>query len=232
MEELHDIAKAHYKAGSQHVQALASKFFNSLDSNSDGRIDLGEYLEFTSQKCHSGINSHSFFKKLDKNRNGSLDFWEVMTLYYIMKSGRPFCSFCDNFTPGIFFSCVGVGCSFTLCRDCYLSSKCDHNHNGYAQFLDTYTLLQVRVDSANPTGINQDKPSLGSIHNQKQTYSSYSVHHPNPGPSASTAIVPAHKLVSFFILKLLYALKKKILINWDNLEFFLIISSGQMECSI
>ncbi|CAA2988956.1 uncharacterized protein LOC111371664 isoform X1 [Olea europaea subsp. europaea] len=47
MEELCDIAKAHYRAGSQQVQALALTFFNSMDSDGDSRIDLGEFLEFT-----------------------------------------------------------------------------------------------------------------------------------------------------------------------------------------
>ncbi|XP_022848897.1 uncharacterized protein LOC111371238 isoform X3 [Olea europaea var. sylvestris] len=85
-----------------------------------------------------------------------------MTLYYIIKTGRPFFSFCDNFMPGIFFSCVG--CSFTLCRGCYTSSKCDHNRNGRTRYLDNYTLLQVTRDTTHATGIKKDKqPTTTSI---------------------------------------------------------------------
>ncbi|XP_022849526.1 uncharacterized protein LOC111371659 isoform X7 [Olea europaea var. sylvestris] len=182
MEELCEIARAHYHAGSQKVRDLAHEYFNFMDSDGDGRIDLPEFLAFVRQKGHYRMQNHYFFRELDRDGNGSLDFWEVMTLYYIIKSGRPFCDSCANFVPGIFFSCVE--CSFTLCCDCYRSTKCDHNHNGRTQFLDNYTMLQAKQYSSQATQINP----------YTQTYSSHYVHNPNPSPSASTEIVPAYEV--------------------------------------
>ncbi|KAK6145907.1 hypothetical protein DH2020_019776 [Rehmannia glutinosa] len=154
MEELREIARCHYRAGSKEIQALANEFFKSMDSDGDGRVDLPEFLAFMRQEGYTQMRNRHFFKELDRDRNGSLDFWEVMTLYYIIKSGRPFCDWCGDFIPGLFFSCVecfklGPESSFNLCRNCYRSTKCNHNHNGRAdQFLDNYTLLEARRDSA------------------------------------------------------------------------------------
>ncbi|EYU32602.1 hypothetical protein MIMGU_mgv1a022976mg, partial [Erythranthe guttata] len=67
--------------------------------------------------------------ELDSNGNGSLDFWEVLTLYYIVKSGRPLCGI---LVTGTFFSCVECFDSptgaYSLCIYCYRSNKSDHNH--------------------------------------------------------------------------------------------------------
>ncbi|XP_028071621.1 uncharacterized protein LOC114273987 [Camellia sinensis] len=49
-------------------------------------------------------NPPEMFNALDVNHDGSLDFKEVMALYYVIKSGRPFCGGCGKFIPGMFFS--------------------------------------------------------------------------------------------------------------------------------
>ncbi|KAK6161190.1 hypothetical protein DH2020_004571 [Rehmannia glutinosa] len=216
------IAKSHYRAGSPEVQALAHKFFKSLDTDGDGRVDLPEFLSFMRQEGYAQMRNPYFFKELDRDGNGTLDFWEVMTLYYIIKSGRPFCDWCGNFIPGIFFSCVECfkrpESSFSLCRDCYRSEKCSHNHYGKTQFLDNYTLLEAQKDSAlaQATGVNQTKTrTTGStstrsaiphnaivpasngnlyINNTGPTYHTYVVNPPSPRPNYSTAIVPASKM--------------------------------------
>ncbi|XP_057772254.1 uncharacterized protein LOC130991855 isoform X2 [Salvia miltiorrhiza] len=160
MEELREIARAHYRAGSPQVQALAYEFYQSMDSDGDGRVDLSEFLAFMRQEGYSYMQNTNFFDELDLDGNGTLDFSEVMTLYYIIKSGRPFCDCCGKFIPGIFFSCVecfkNPKTSFDLCRDCYRAARCDHNHGGRAQFLDNHTLLQAMRDSAlaQASGVN------------------------------------------------------------------------------
>ncbi|KAH6816104.1 hypothetical protein C2S51_020924 [Perilla frutescens var. frutescens] len=150
MEEVMEIAKAHYRASSPEVQALAHELFDSLDTDGDGRIDLSEFLDFMRQEGHAQMRNRHFFKEVDINGNDSLDFLEFITLYYIIKSGRPICDHCGNFTPGMFFSCVDCfkstssnNTSFNLCRNCYSSSKWNHNHNGRTRFLDNYALLQA-----------------------------------------------------------------------------------------
>lgn len=123
MEELHDIATAHYEAGNRKVQELAHEFFDSMDTDGDGHVDLPEFLIFMRQEGYAHLGNPHFFNELDRDGDGSLDFFEVMTVYYIIKSGRPFCSWCGNFIPGIFFSCAecykSPRGSFNLCRVCY-----------------------------------------------------------------------------------------------------------------
>lgn len=154
MEELHDIATAHYEAGNRKVQELAHEFFDSMDTDGDGHVDLPEFLIFMRQEGYAHLGNPHFFNELDRDGDGSLDFFEVMTVYYIIKSGRPFCSWCGNFIPGIFFSCAecykSPRGSFNLCRVCYGSKKCSHNHNGRAQFLDNFTLLETKASSSVP----------------------------------------------------------------------------------
>ncbi|XP_047955572.1 uncharacterized protein LOC125201479 [Salvia hispanica] len=151
MEELREVAKAHYHSSPPHVQALAHKFYRSMDSDGDGRVDVSEFLDFMRHEGYSCMENPCFFDDLDVDRNGTLDFFEVMTLYYIIKSGRPFCDCCDKFIPGLFFSCVECykngRSSFDLCRDCYGKGRCDHNHGGRVHFLDNHTLLQAMKDS-------------------------------------------------------------------------------------
>ncbi|XP_073026752.1 uncharacterized protein [Primulina eburnea] len=146
MEELREIAIAQHRAGSPEVQALAHQFFQSLDTNGDRKVDLAEFLAFTNREGYTRFNNPDFFRNLDRNGNGTLDFWEVLTLYFIIKNGRPFCDSCGNFIPGVFFSCVECYKSgkdtFDLCRDCYKSMKWnDHSHGCPPQFLDNCTLL-------------------------------------------------------------------------------------------
>ncbi|KAL8483216.1 hypothetical protein ACS0TY_026047 [Phlomoides rotata] len=205
MEELHEIAKAHYRAGSPQVQALAHQFYQSMDSDGDWRINLSEFITFTREEGYTQISNPYFFKELDRDGNGTLDFSEVMTLYYIIKSGRPLCNYCGNFIPGIYFSCVecfkNPKNSFHLCGECYRSTKCTHNHNGRAQFLDNYTLLQT---TRQPPALNSNRAWTTSTSNalivptqQKKMYihdtypNTYVVHHPNQPPNHSNAIVPA-----------------------------------------
>uniref|UniRef100_UPI001CB8D233 uncharacterized protein LOC122604839 n=1 Tax=Erigeron canadensis TaxID=72917 RepID=UPI001CB8D233 len=107
MEELSQIAMAYYQASSCDIQKLAEDFFGAMDHDGDGKIDQKEFLEFMRDEGYAQMTSPSFFKQLDLDGNGTLDFFEVMTLYYIVKSGRPFCDCCKKFIPSTYLSCVG-----------------------------------------------------------------------------------------------------------------------------
>ncbi|XP_073149935.1 uncharacterized protein [Henckelia pumila] len=154
-QELRQIAKSYYLAGSQEVQRLAHEFFDSMDMDRDGGVDILEFLEFMKEEGYTRMQDPKFFRDLDVDSNGTLDFDEVMTAYYINKSGRPFCDKCKNFIPGIYFSCVqcyrNPKDSFNLCSDCYRSRKCDHKHDGRAQFLDNFALLEAMKSNSGPT---------------------------------------------------------------------------------
>ncbi|XP_047957129.1 uncharacterized protein LOC125202728 [Salvia hispanica] len=163
MEELHVIAKAHYRAGSPQVKKLAREFYKSMDTDGDGQVDLSEFIAFMKHEGYSFMQNRSFFDKLDLDNRGTLDFYDVMTLYYIIRSGRPFCDCCAEFIPGIFFSCVDCfknpKTSFHLCCDCYQMRKCNHNHDGRSQFLDNYAFLQAMRDPelAHASGVNSNE---------------------------------------------------------------------------
>ncbi|KAI3469865.1 hypothetical protein Pfo_026528 [Paulownia fortunei] len=208
MEELREIAKAYYRAGSQEVQAKAYEFYKSMDTDGDGKVNLSEFLAFMRQRGYSQMHNPHAFQELDQDGNGTLDFSEVMTLYYIIKSGRPFCDCCGKFIPGIFFSCVecfkNPESSFNLCFECYRSTKCNHTHDGRAQFLDNYTWLQANRDAAlaQETGLNSNVPwsttSNAMVPVQQSytytsttypTYNTNVVHPPSPAPNSSNAIV-------------------------------------------
>ncbi|KAI7747600.1 hypothetical protein M8C21_019116 [Ambrosia artemisiifolia] len=148
MEELSKIAMAYYQASTDHLQTLARDFFSAMDHDGDGKIDLREFLEFMKEEgCHQMTNPF-MFNQLDLDRNGTLDFVEVMTLYYIIKSGRPFCDHCRKFITSTYLTCVGCledpnDRSFYLCLDCYSRQVCDHTHNDMSRFLDNYSFLEA-----------------------------------------------------------------------------------------
>ncbi|KAJ9700812.1 hypothetical protein PVL29_006230 [Vitis rotundifolia] len=88
------------------------------------------------------MNNSRFFQELDRDGNGRLDFNEFLTLFYIIKSRRPFCDGCEIFLKGLFFTCVKCHESrndtFDLCSACYRGKRFIHRH---AAILDVYTLL-------------------------------------------------------------------------------------------
>ncbi|KAI3469825.1 hypothetical protein Pfo_026488 [Paulownia fortunei] len=163
MDGLRRIAIAHYEAAPPQVKALADNFFRELDGDGNGWVSLREFVAFMRQYGDERLSDPEFFMELDRDRNGVLDFWEVMTLYYIVKSRRPFCDWCDKFIKNTYYSCVACFHSsrgpFNLCVDCYRSCECDHNHNGRVQFLDNYTLLEVKRHNsarAPPSGMRNN----------------------------------------------------------------------------
>ncbi|XP_071705800.1 uncharacterized protein [Rutidosis leptorrhynchoides] len=149
MKELTKIAEGYYRATTNEVRKSALEFFNAMDDDGDGKIDKMEFIKFMRDQGYYQMKNSSFFNQLDLDGNGTLDFNEVRTLYYIVKSGRPFCDFCDKFITSTYFKCVGcleedkVGQSFYQCLDCYLNPKCIHTHKGLCRFLDNYTLLEA-----------------------------------------------------------------------------------------
>ncbi|KAL1561679.1 hypothetical protein AAHA92_04354 [Salvia divinorum] len=150
VEEVREIAKSYYDSATPQVQEQAKHFFNSMDLDGNGEINLVEFLSFMREEGYfKQMRSSSFFEMLDASGRGTLAFMDVITLYYIIKSGRPFCDSCSQFIPGTFFSCAACfnrpGDSFSVCRSCHLKTKSyDHSHDGGAAlFLDNFTLLQA-----------------------------------------------------------------------------------------
>ncbi|XP_076885880.1 uncharacterized protein LOC143535542 [Bidens hawaiensis] len=191
MEEISKIAMAYYQASTDHLQQLARDFFSTMDHDGDGKIDLREFLEFLKEQgCGQRTNTF-MFNQLDLDGNGTLDFFEVMMLYYIIKSGRPFCDYCKKFITSTYLTCVGCledpnDRSFHLCLDCYSRQVCDHTHDDMSRFLDNYSLLEAMTKLK--IGELRSRPSTTdqvSVPNKP-----HSVNHNTWNPSLATVQVP------------------------------------------
>ncbi|KAI8566568.1 hypothetical protein RHMOL_Rhmol02G0050500 [Rhododendron molle] len=162
MEDLVKTAKLYYEKSSLDIQTAALDFFESLDNNNDGKVSLHEFLGFMRDKGHVKMGSSQFFNKLDDDNNGTLEFMEIMALYYIIKSGRPFCGGCDEFIPGMYFTCSvcfdNGNDLFCVCQNCF---EADHYSHHHARFLDNYALLEAKkMHGSNiVTHSNQHEPS-------------------------------------------------------------------------
>ncbi|KAE9452983.1 hypothetical protein C3L33_15113, partial [Rhododendron williamsianum] len=161
MEDLVKTAKLYYEKSSLDIKAAAWNFFDSLDYNNDGKVSLQEFLGFMRDKGHAKMGSSQFFKELDNDNNGTLEFMEVMALYYIIKSGRPFCGGCDEFIPGMYFTCSvcfdNGNDLFCVCSNCFQRDNYRHHyrHHGHSQFLDNYALLEAKRMQGIATCSNQ-----------------------------------------------------------------------------
>lgn len=152
MDYLREIAEAHYYAGTQKSQKLAEEFFDAMDKDGSGEVDKSEFEEFLREEGYEDYAD--LFKRLDRDGNKGLDFWEVMTFYYIIKSGRPFCFGCDKFLTAVYFACVECfersRGPFYVCTSCYRDHNYDHSHRNShnPRFLDNYSLLEAHRLSA------------------------------------------------------------------------------------
>ncbi|KAL4643684.1 uncharacterized protein LOC142625736 [Castanea sativa] len=144
MEEFHEVAIAYYNNAPRNLQRLAWSFFLALDSDGDGQISYMEYINFLRQ-CGYGWISSNFFKDLDRNRDGCLGFWEVLTLYYVIKTRGLWCQGCQTCLVGLYFTCVSCFDSgsrtYDLCPSCYKQKKFSHNHTN---FMDNHLLLRSK----------------------------------------------------------------------------------------
>ncbi|XP_028959369.2 uncharacterized protein [Malus domestica] len=122
MEELHRAALAYYNNGDRNLQLLASNFFQSMDQNGDGIVNLAEFVTFLQQNGYGWIG-RNFFYDLDRNLVGGLDFHEVLTFYYIIKTRNLWCRRCGVWLTGLYFTCVecfdGAPDNYDLCSGCY-----------------------------------------------------------------------------------------------------------------
>ncbi|XP_022760905.1 uncharacterized protein LOC111307150 [Durio zibethinus] len=149
MEELHEIANAYFEVASRDIKEEARKFFNKLDSNMDGKVSLHEYLGFMRQEKYQNLRSSDLFKQLCRGKSETLEFMDVVTLYYIIRSGRPFCDGCNQFIKDTYFCCIECFDSsnenYCLCCQCfksknYITGSQSHRH----QFVDNFALLELK----------------------------------------------------------------------------------------
>ncbi|KAK9182492.1 hypothetical protein WN944_025637 [Citrus x changshan-huyou] len=134
MEALRKVALAYYNSGTDQERSLFNQFFQSMDKDGNRRVSYREFSDFMSQKAHDeNMRTRDFFNQLDIDRSGGLDFNEVLTLYYILKSGRPICGQCKIFITNEYFACMKCfetgSAAYSICLECFRDEgSLNHNH--------------------------------------------------------------------------------------------------------
>jgi hypothetical protein len=160
MEDLHEAALAYYNNAPRDLQRLAWNFYLALDRDGDGQVSYSEYVQFLQQSY--GWIRPNFFMDLDRNGDGSLDFWEVLTLYYVVKTrGSVWCQGCQSCLVGLYFTCVTCfdsgSRSYDMCPGCYKRRRFSHQHS---YFLDNHVMLRAKRGlPPGFTNINLVRPS-------------------------------------------------------------------------
>nr|GME14871.1 Ca2+ sensor (EF-Hand superfamily) [Ipomoea batatas] len=158
MEKLGRIAKAHHKAASQKIKNAADDFCRSMfrQAGNGHSLTQNDFLAVMMKKGYPQYADRDLFQMLAKDGN-HMTMSEALTLYYIVLSGRPFCSGCEHFIPDMFFCCSKCpAAKYALCLGCYESEAyLRHKRNKHfgendVFFLD-YTVLHNGCYSAAPT---------------------------------------------------------------------------------
>lgn len=150
MEELRQTAFAYYKDAPEQIRRWVDEFFLEMDHDGDDRVSLHEFLTYMEmhEDCMH-LSNPRFFDELKKEGSEELDFLDVVTLFYIVYSGKPFCNGdCKKFVKGVYFTCVkcfdhasDAANTFNVCTACYVDGKYVHGHK---KFLDNFLLLQTK----------------------------------------------------------------------------------------
>ncbi|KAL8100570.1 uncharacterized protein LOC141682786 isoform X2 [Apium graveolens] len=145
MNNLQALAEVHYRKGSESTKESANRFFQGMQKDRNGKVDYVEFKNYLTSNGHGYYAKRVLFNRLTSN--GLLGFWEVMTLYYIIGTRRPFCKKCDNFMAGDYFACVkcfeGSRHPYRICIRCYGRPATDHKHGSCdrPKFLDNNAML-------------------------------------------------------------------------------------------
>ncbi|KAG2721949.1 hypothetical protein I3760_02G105800 [Carya illinoinensis] len=139
-------AFAYYRNASQDLQQRAHDFFNAMDINSDKQVSLDEYVTFFRACGYNWIDCN-MFRVLDLDRDGRLDFYDVLALYYFMKT-RVGCQECRVWLSRMYFTCLACfdsgGNPYDLCPGCYARDEIRFQHCHPYSFIDSYVLLRAR----------------------------------------------------------------------------------------
>ncbi|OMO95316.1 hypothetical protein COLO4_15987 [Corchorus olitorius] len=148
LQQLRKMAEAYYESASRKVKKAADTFFKEMDFDDNEVVELSEFMEFMREEPNIAVQYTSchFFHFLCKLNKNHLDFLDVMTLFYIIQSGRPFCATCGDFIMDTYFCCTQCFFSrqkrYCVCFKCYEQKEYrNHDHPG-DQFLDNFAFLE------------------------------------------------------------------------------------------
>ncbi|WOG83523.1 hypothetical protein DCAR_0102699 [Daucus carota subsp. sativus] len=170
MNHLQAIAKAYYRQGPESTKENANRFSDAMKKDREGKVDYVEFKEYLRRNGHGNYAKRTLFDELGSKRR--LGFWEVMTLFYIIVSRRPFCKKCDRFVTAEYFACVKCFESsadpYCICIDCFRRPGTDYRHGScdHPKFLDNCTMLarrppvpQPRIEHAHRHSSHRPQPT-------------------------------------------------------------------------
>ncbi|XP_019161544.1 PREDICTED: uncharacterized protein LOC109158156 isoform X2 [Ipomoea nil] len=161
------IAQAHYNAAPQKIRESADKFFWSMvKQRGKTTVAMEDFVESMKEKRYPEYAHPELFKMLVKDRNVGMSMTESRTLYYIVLTGKPFCSWCNCFIPDLYFCCSKCSArSYALCLHCY-STKAYVNHRHYRDhdvfFLD-YSVLHTTIKDTSAASHPEGRGSSKAI---------------------------------------------------------------------
>ena len=164
MEEIDLAATAYFNNCSNEILQLAWKFFQSIDTNREGRVSVDEFTNFIQNeewnrlfhddtgtdgddsgskdyaKLFKWVVDPKFFTQLDTNGDCSLDFSEFLTFLYLLSTRHVWCSGCQAYLPGLYFTCLDYcdNLTFDLCVACYKACRFSHHHS---RFVDSFVSI-------------------------------------------------------------------------------------------
>ncbi|PON51263.1 Parvalbumin [Parasponia andersonii] len=163
MEEIRSAASAYHvklfdKEKKDATKLNAEKVFETLYAKGNGKIRFRVYKESFKvwEKHEKHITDPKFFKILDNDSDGLLDKQDIITLSYLVNTGKlRFCNSCEEFLKGPCFTCVECFTRSTdgkliyrLCSVCYGLGIFSHNED-HVQFTDDDSLLlKMRLEAA------------------------------------------------------------------------------------
>lgn len=145
---MRQIAFAYYKDAPEDMKICVHEFLSEIDPDESEKVSLQQFLAYMGMhKDLKHLCTPSFFNELKQKGREELWFMDLLALFYIASTKRPFCNGdCKNFIKGGYFTCVQCFYhhspeNFDLCADCYLEGKYVHPHKN---FLDNFLMLKTK----------------------------------------------------------------------------------------
>ena len=151
MEDLRQTALAYYTTATKEIQRFVDEFYSEMDPKDVGHVKFKEFAKYMETIDCKHMSSEEFFDELRHPYNDVLYFEDIIALFYIIHSGRPFCGgSCKKFVKGMYFTCVkcyedthrGNTTTFSVCSQCFSNEK-NYKHE-HQEFLDPIVLLHFK----------------------------------------------------------------------------------------
>ncbi|XP_062077207.1 uncharacterized protein LOC133782063 isoform X1 [Humulus lupulus] len=159
MEDLRQTALAYYTAATDDIRHVVDEFFREMDPKGNGYVKFKEFSAYMETMGCPNMSSEEFYDELKQCGNDELYQDDIITLFYIIQSNRPFCGGkCKKFVKGMYFTCLrcfdfdhcdyeinqsstSTTATFSVCSQCYAEGHFEHRHQ---EFLDPIVLLNLK----------------------------------------------------------------------------------------